>query len=72
MNNLILYHSWTSLKFVHIFEREKLLIIQKFVLNYEEEYTLEGRLKNETLYYIDVIGMTWEQCKSKYLNEVGR
>ena len=32
----------------------------------------EGRLKNETLYYIDIIGMTWEQCKSKYLNEVGR
>lgn len=47
MNNLILYHSWTSLKFVHIFEREKLLIIEKFILNYEEEYTIEGRLKNE-------------------------
>lgn len=47
MTNLILHHSWTSLKFVHIFEREKLLIIQKFLLNYEEEYTLQGRLKNE-------------------------
>lgn len=47
MNSLILYHSWTSLKWVHIFEKEKLLIIQKFILNYEEEYTLEGRLKNE-------------------------
>ena len=32
----------------------------------------EGRLKNETLYYIDVIGMTWEDCKKKYLKEVGR
>ena len=32
----------------------------------------EGRLKDETLYYIDIIGMTWEQCKSKYLSEVGR
>lgn len=47
MNSLILYHSWTSLKFVHIFEMEKLLIIEKFILNYEEEYTLAGRLKNE-------------------------
>jgi hypothetical protein len=32
----------------------------------------EGRLKDETLYYIDIIGMTWEQCKEKYLKEVGR
>lgn len=32
----------------------------------------EGRLKDETLYYIDIIGMTWEDCKKKYLGEVGR
>lgn len=32
----------------------------------------ENRLKNETLYYIDIIGMTWEQCKQKYLSDVGR
>jgi hypothetical protein len=32
----------------------------------------ENRLKNETLYYIDVIGMTWDECKEKYLQEVGR
>ena len=32
----------------------------------------ENRLKNETLYYIDIIGMTWEDCKKKYLGEVGR
>lgn len=32
----------------------------------------EGRLKDETLYYIDIIGMTWEECKAKYLKDVGR
>lgn len=32
----------------------------------------ENRLKNETLFYSDIIGMTWEQCKEKYLSQVGR
>lgn len=32
----------------------------------------DGRLKDETLFYIDIIGMTWEQCKEKYLKDVGR
>ena len=32
----------------------------------------EGRLKPEMLYYSDILGMTWEQCKEKYLGEVGR
>jgi hypothetical protein len=32
----------------------------------------ENKLKPETLFYSDIIGMTWEQCKEKYLNEVGR
>jgi hypothetical protein len=32
----------------------------------------EGRLKPEHLYYVDSIGMSWEQMKQKYLKEVGR
>jgi hypothetical protein len=32
----------------------------------------DNRIKNETLYYTDIIGMTWEQCKGKYLQDVGR
>ena len=32
----------------------------------------ENRLKPETLYYSDILGMTWEQAKEKYLGEVGR
>ena len=32
----------------------------------------EGRLKPEHLFYIDAIGMSWEQMKENYLGEVGR
>jgi len=32
----------------------------------------EGKLKPEVLFYIDAIGLTWEQMKEKYLKEVGR
>ena len=32
----------------------------------------DGRLKPEKLFYADIIGMTWEECKEKYLKEVGR
>jgi len=32
----------------------------------------EGRLKPDHLYYIDAIGMGWEEMKEKYLQEVGR
>ena len=32
----------------------------------------EGRIKPEHLFYIDAIGMSWEQMKKKYLGEVGR
>jgi hypothetical protein len=24
------------------------------------------------LFYLDIIGMSWEDCKEKYLKEVGR
>jgi hypothetical protein len=32
----------------------------------------EGRLKPEKLFYINAIGITWEEMKEKYLAEVGR
>jgi hypothetical protein len=32
----------------------------------------EGRMKPEVLFYVDAIGMTWEQMKQHYLKEVGR
>ena len=32
----------------------------------------EGRIKPEPLFYLDIIGMSWEDAKQKYLNEVGR
>lgn len=32
----------------------------------------EGRLKPDHLFYIDAIGMSWEQMKENYLGEVGR
>jgi hypothetical protein len=32
----------------------------------------EGRIKPEHLFYIDAIGMSWEEMKEKYLGEVGR
>ncbi len=33
---------------------------------------IENRLKPEMLYYSDMLGMTWEQAKEKYLGDVGR
>ena len=32
----------------------------------------EGRIKPEHLFYIDAIGISWEEMKAKYLAEVGR
>jgi hypothetical protein len=32
----------------------------------------ENRLKDETLFYSNIIGMTWNDCKDKYLKDVGR
>ena len=29
----------------------------------------DNRIKQETLFYGDVVGMTWEECKEKYLGE---
>ena len=32
----------------------------------------EGRIKPDPLFYLDIIGMSWEEAKKKYLKEVGR
>jgi hypothetical protein len=47
MMELIIAHSWTSLNWVHLFEREKLQIIRNFITDREKHFTLEGRLKKE-------------------------
>jgi hypothetical protein len=43
----------------------------KAIKRYTKLYE-EGRIKPESLFYIDLIGMTWEDCRKKYLKEVGR
>lgn len=43
----------------------------KAVKRYTTLYN-DNRIKPEILFYSDVIGMNWEQCKEKYLKEVGR
>jgi hypothetical protein len=32
----------------------------------------DNKIKPETLFYSDIIGMSWQECKDKYLQEVGR
>jgi Domain of unknown function (DUF4338) len=65
---------------------DKLILKEKFIEG--DEYTIrwwkrqcvkrytklhdEGRIKDETLFYADAIGLTWEQMKEKYLGDVGR
>jgi len=44
---------------------------KKAVSRYEKLHD-EGRIKPEPLFYLDIIGMSWEAAKEKYLNEVGR
>jgi len=43
----------------------------KSIRRYEKLHE-EGRIKSEALFYLDIIGMSWENCKEKYLKEVGR
>ena len=45
--------------------------LNKAIKRYEKLYD-EGRIKPEVLFYIDAIGLTWEQMKNKYLKDVGR
>ena len=44
---------------------------KKAIRRYEKLHN-EGRIKPETLYYMDIIGMSWEDAKEKYLKDVGR
>ena len=67
-------------------EDKDLVMKQKYVLDYDRinswwkpkairRYTTlfnDNRIKPEILFYGDVMGMTWEECKNKYLGEVGR
>lgn len=48
MGELIMAHSWQSLKWVHLYEREKLQIIKNFLIDRKKHFTLEGRLGKET------------------------
>jgi len=64
----------------------ELVMKQKYVLDYDRidtwwkikairRYTTlynDNRIKPEILFYGDVVGMTWEECKEKYISEVGR
>ena len=43
----------------------------KAIRRYEKLFD-EGRIKPEPLFYLDIIGMSWEDAKEKYLKEVGR
>ena len=64
----------------------ELVMKQKYVLDYDRinswwkpkairRYTTlfnDKRIKPETLFYGDIMGMTWKECKDKYISEVGR
>jgi hypothetical protein len=43
----------------------------KAIKRYTKLYD-DGKIKPEVLFYVDAIGMTWEQMKDNYLKEVGR
>ena len=43
----------------------------KAVRRYEKLHK-ENRLKPESLFYSDIIGMSWEETKEKYLGDIGR
>ena len=58
-------------KFVEDYEYINRWWKNKAIKRYTKLHT-ENRLKPEILYYSDILGMTWEQCKEKYLGEVGR
>jgi len=44
---------------------------KKAIKRYEKLHD-EGRIKPEPLFYLDIIGMSWEEAKKQYLKEVGR
>ena len=55
------------------FDREYILAWwkRKAIKRYKK-LLIENRIKPETLFYADVVGMNWQECKSKYLADVGR
>ena len=67
-------------------EEKDLVIKEKYQLDYDriiswwkpkairryEKLHSENRLKSEQLFYSDIMDMSWEETKEKYLGEVGR
>ncbi len=45
---------------------------EKYAEKRVNKLILENRYTTETLFYNDLIGLTWEKTKNKYLNDVGR
>jgi hypothetical protein len=43
----------------------------KAIRRYEKLHN-ENRLKPESLFYSDIIGMSWEETREKYLGDIGR
>ena len=39
---------------------------------FHEKLHKENRLKPEQLFYSDIIGMSWEETREKYLGDIGR
>jgi hypothetical protein len=83
---LALFHENSREYLCSQIEKESLKLRDKFATG--DDYTIkwwkdkaikryttlhsENRLKPETLFYSDMIGMQWQECKEKYLNDVGR
>ena len=67
-------------------EEKDLIMKEKYKLDYDriinwwkpkairryEKLHKENRLKPESLFYSDIIGMSWEETKEKYLGDIGR
>jgi 1-aminocyclopropane-1-carboxylate deaminase/D-cysteine desulfhydrase-like pyridoxal-dependent ACC family enzyme len=44
---------------------------QKLIERYKKLHS-EGNIKSDILYYNKMMGMTYDEAKSKFFNEVGR
>ena len=72
--------------FTNKIEDKDLIMKEKYKLDYDriinwwkpkairryEKLHKENRLKPEQLFYSDIIGMSWEETKEKYLGDIGR
>jgi hypothetical protein len=45
---------------------------EKYAKKRIEAILKDGRYSTDTLFYNDLIGVTWEEAKEKYLKDVGR